>query len=48
MFINLFFKKKKIMTHSRSRVILQILKEAYKTNPNFHVYLCESNPDKSG
>lgn len=38
----------KIMTHSRSRVVFQILKEAYKTNSNFHVYVCESCPDKSG
>jgi len=37
-----------ILTHSKSRVVLQILKEAYKKNGNFNVYVCESCPDNSG
>lgn len=37
-----------ILTHSRSRVVLEIFKEAYNKNGNFHVYVCESEPDKSG
>lgn len=38
----------KILTHSRSRVVLQVLKEAAKCNKRFHVYVTESQPDKSG
>lgn len=37
-----------ILTHSKSRVCLQILKEAYKRHGNFNVYVCESCPDNSG
>lgn len=37
-----------IMTHSKSRVVFEILKAAYNKNGNFHVYVCESMPDKSG
>jgi len=31
-----------------SRVVLKILMEAYSKNGNFHVYVTESGPDKSG
>ena len=36
------------MTHSKSRVVLEILREAYKKSGTFHVYVCESLPDNSG
>ena len=37
-----------ILTHSKSRVVLEILKESYAKNGNFSVYVCESAPDRSG
>ena len=37
-----------ILTHSRSRVVAEILKEAYKKNGSFNVFISESCPDKSG
>lgn len=37
-----------ILTHSKSRVVLQILREAHQKNSNFHVFVCESRPDNSG
>lgn len=37
-----------ILTHSKSRVVLNIFKNAYSNNGNFHVFVCESSPDKSG
>jgi translation initiation factor eIF-2B subunit alpha len=36
-----------ILTHSKSRVVLEILKEASNIE-HFHVFVCESRPDKSG
>lgn len=37
-----------ILTHSKSRVVFDILKAAKTNNVNFHVYVCESHPDMSG
>ncbi|XP_055347334.1 translation initiation factor eIF-2B subunit alpha-like [Paramacrobiotus metropolitanus] len=37
-----------ILVHSKSRVVLQALKEAFKHRKRFHVYVTEANPDKSG
>ncbi|KAI4459303.1 translation initiation factor eif-2b subunit alpha [Holotrichia oblita] len=37
-----------ILTHSRSRVVLQTLKEAAKQKKRFHVYATISAPDDSG
>lgn len=37
-----------ILTHSKSRVVLQVLKEAQQSNKRFHVYVTESLPNKSG
>ncbi|RNA40393.1 translation initiation factor eIF-2B subunit alpha [Brachionus plicatilis] len=37
-----------ILVHSKSRVVLEILKEACVKNGTFHVYVCESSPDNSG
>jgi translation initiation factor eIF-2B subunit alpha len=39
---------KNILTHSKSRVVLEILKEAHNRSGNFHVFVCESFPNKSG
>lgn len=38
----------RILTHSRSRVVLQTLKEAAKMKKRFHVYVTVSAPDNSG
>ncbi|XP_045535390.1 translation initiation factor eIF-2B subunit alpha [Papilio machaon] len=38
----------KILTHSRSRVVLQAMLEAAKANKRFHVYVTMSGPDNSG
>lgn len=38
----------RILTHSRSRVVLQTLKEAARMNKRFHVYVTISAPDNSG
>ncbi|XP_076766297.1 eukaryotic translation initiation factor 2B subunit alpha isoform X3 [Xylocopa sonorina] len=38
----------KILTHSKSRVVLQALKEAVKSNKIFEVYVTCSSPDNSG
>ena len=37
-----------ILTHSRSRVVLEILKVATEQKKRFNVYVTESAPDKSG
>lgn len=37
-----------VLTHSRSRVVLQLLTEAAKTNKWFKVYVTESLPDRAG
>ncbi|XP_005097806.2 translation initiation factor eIF-2B subunit alpha [Aplysia californica] len=37
-----------ILTHCRSRVVMQVLKAAAKENKRFTVYVTESNPDQSG
>ncbi|XP_064620527.1 translation initiation factor eIF2B subunit alpha-like [Lineus longissimus] len=37
-----------ILTHSKSRVVLELFKEAAAANKRFNVYLTESMPDKSG
>ncbi|KAI0226293.1 Translation initiation factor eIF-2B subunit alpha [Lamellibrachia satsuma] len=37
-----------ILTHSRSRVVLQVLKEATEAKKHFTVYITESLPDKTG
>ncbi|KAJ8675220.1 hypothetical protein QAD02_011006 [Eretmocerus hayati] len=38
----------KILTHSRSRVVLKTMKEAAANNKLFEVYVTESSPDSSG
>lgn len=38
----------RILTHSKSRVVLQMLKEAAKSNKRFQVFVTESHPDQSG
>lgn len=38
----------KILTHSRSRVVLQTLRKAHKQNKNFEVFVAISAPDNSG
>ena len=39
----------KVLTHSKSRVVLQLLIEAAeKSNKRFHVFVTESHPDQSG
>ncbi|XP_018331085.1 translation initiation factor eIF-2B subunit alpha [Agrilus planipennis] len=38
----------KVLTHSRSRVVLQTLKEAAKQNKQFEVFVTKSAPDNSG
>lgn len=37
----------RILTHSKSRVVLQMLVEAAR-NKRFHVFVTESHPDRSG
>ena len=37
-----------ILTHSRSRVVLQLLTEAARANKWFKVYVTESLPDRAG
>ncbi|GAB1608154.1 translation initiation factor eIF-2B subunit alpha-like [Argonauta hians] len=37
-----------ILTHSRSRVVLQVLKEAARDKKRFNVFVTESRPDESG
>ncbi|XP_065831136.1 translation initiation factor eIF2B subunit alpha-like [Oscarella lobularis] len=37
-----------ILTHSRSRVVLNMLQEAAKANKRFTIFVTESQPDKSG
>lgn len=37
-----------ILTHSRSRVALEILKMANEQKKRLKVYITESSPDKSG
>lgn len=38
----------KILTHSRSRVVLQTLRKSYKQNKSFEVFVAISAPDNSG
>jgi len=38
----------RILTHSKSRVVLQMLLEAAKSNKRFEVFVTESYPDRSG
>ncbi|KAK3909424.1 Galactokinase [Frankliniella fusca] len=38
----------KILTHSKSRVVLQTMKEAARANKRFTVYVTHSSPDESG
>ncbi|XP_057670226.1 translation initiation factor eIF-2B subunit alpha [Diorhabda carinulata] len=38
----------KVLTHSRSRVVLQTLRKAYKQNKKFEVFVTISAPDNSG
>ncbi|CAG9837912.1 unnamed protein product [Diabrotica balteata] len=38
----------KVLTHSRSRVVLQTLRKAHKQNKKFEVFVTISEPDKSG
>lgn len=38
----------KVLTHSRSRVVLQTLITAAKSNKQFHVYVTQGGPDNSG
>ncbi|KAK6644410.1 hypothetical protein RUM43_000677 [Polyplax serrata] len=38
----------KILTHSKSRVVLQAMKEAVNTNKRFEVFVTTSAPDNSG
>lgn len=38
----------RILTHSRSRVVLEALIMASKANKRFHVYVTRSSPDNSG
>ena len=38
----------RILVHSKSRVVLQMLVEAAKCNKRFHVLITESCPDQSG
>ncbi len=37
-----------ILTHSKSRVVLEILKEAAQAKKRFRVYVTESMPDRAG
>ncbi|XP_014771773.2 translation initiation factor eIF-2B subunit alpha [Octopus bimaculoides] len=37
-----------ILTHSRSRVVLQVLKEAARDKKRFNVFVTESRPNESG
>lgn len=37
-----------ILTHSKSRVVLEAMKLAVKSQKRFHVFISESSPDKSG
>lgn len=38
----------RVLTHSRSRVVLKALLTAAKSNKQFHVYVSQGHPDKSG
>lgn len=37
-----------ILTHSKSRVVLQAMKEAAASNKTFEVYVTSSSPDNNG
>uniref|UniRef100_A0A1B6CXV9 Translation initiation factor eIF2B subunit alpha n=1 Tax=Clastoptera arizonana TaxID=38151 RepID=A0A1B6CXV9_9HEMI len=37
-----------VLTHSKSRVVLETMKEAAKANKRFEVYITQSSPDSSG
>jgi len=43
-----FFNYQTILTHSRSRVVLHLLKAAAASNKWFKVYVTESLPDRAG
>ena len=47
-FANLMIYFQTILTHSRSRVVLEILKMATEQKKRLNVYVTESCPDKSG
>lgn len=47
-FIFLLCLLQKILTHSKSRVVLQAMKEAVESNKIFEVYVTCSSPDNSG
>lgn len=38
----------RVLTHARSRVVLETLKLAAKSNKRFHVYVTQSSPDNTG
>lgn len=38
----------RVLTHSRSRVVLKALLTAAKANKQFHVYVTQGGPDNSG
>lgn len=42
------FNSQKILTHSRSRVVLLAMKHAMANNKIFHVYVTHSAPNNSG
>ncbi|KAL1132440.1 hypothetical protein AAG570_010395, partial [Ranatra chinensis] len=42
------FDSSRILTHSKSRVVLQTMKEAAAANKRFEVYVTMSSPDNSG
>ncbi|XP_069685234.1 translation initiation factor eIF2B subunit alpha isoform X2 [Periplaneta americana] len=39
---------KRVLTHSKSRVVLKAMKEAARANKRFEVYITVSSPDNSG
>ena len=43
-----FFFSQTILTHSRSRVVLEILKRATEQKKRLNVFVTESAPDRSG
>lgn len=44
----MFFFLQKVLTHARSRVVLETLKMAAKSHKRFHVYVTRSSPDNTG
>ena len=45
---NMYLILQTILTHSRSRVVLQLMREAVEAKKRFNVYVTESLPDASG